>query len=621
LVVEPQIIPQGADNQPVILFPLALAAVINTGLFVILGVLRPPPTTDSKGKTARTNLGGVRLSQALSLVLAMIVAFSLVFPTLSQSLWGDEQWSWRESIGGRFVRDATSKTLVDEHQRLVWEQVGWDQTVWRYMTTNHHFLFATTGRAANEIWQRATGAAEYEFSEPVLRSVPLICGLLGIALWARLAVSLSAVAGVITASLLAIHPWYLEYLTEARGYPLLFALLPALLLCLQSGCRTGSRKAWFGVAAFQAAAVYAWPGVVFALAAVQASVLVHLRRRKRPPTSSRSRWRWMVANVTSAIILFQLTAPCIPQVFEYLKEEVPSRDVGFHWIANEASWFALGCDSHDFTGYAERNPLFHTAESLLRQHPIGTLLALATIFGATIAGAVRWWRRAELGGTVIVGLGVSTIGLWAVAWATGTALYAWYFIYLLPFALMLAGSGIAWLAERSSKFLPTNREGSGWIVKAGVCVAAIAVLANVYRHPISAMREKSKDPRRESVEKIRPPELAIDDPAQLDIITAHCNQPALAYDPHGWLLKEANAAPDDPPGLVQLMRLADITDATLWVNVGGVDSLEELFPDVAEQLASAELFERVHVVHGLSPQFERHLYRYRGGVFDFLKGL
>jgi len=129
------------------------------------------------------------------------------------------------------------------------------------------------------------------------------------------------------------------------------------------------------------------------------------------------------------------------------------------------------------------------------------------------------------------------------------------------------------------------------------------------------------DPRRESVALTRPPKLAIDDPAQLDVITAHCNQPALAYDPHGWLVTKANSAPDEPPGLVQLMRLADVTGATLWVNIGEVSTLKTQFPDIAEQLASNEMFEHSHVVHGLAPQFQRHLYRYRGGMFDFLKEL
>jgi hypothetical protein len=198
---------------------------------------------------------------------------------------------------------------------------------------------------------------------------------------------------------------------------------------------------------------------------------------------------------------------------------------------------------------------------------------------------------------------------------TGTALYEWYFVHLLPLAVCLVALGIgSTVCGLGTRFR---------LVRAAtvpVSFAIVAIIGLAYIPQIRSMRSRSLDPRRESVALTRS-DAPLTNPVHLETITAHCGQQSLSYDPHGYPLDKANAAPGEAPGLVQLMRMADLSDATLWVNVGGLGVFETEYPDVAEQLAQNELFELVHEVHGRAPQFERHLYRYRGGIFDFLKGL
>ena len=555
------------------------------------------------------------------MALALLIATALAFPTLSYSLWGDELWSWRESIGGRLVRDATSSNL--DTGTLYWEGLGWEHTAWRYLTTNHHFLFALTGRASNAIWQSFADQREWAFSESALRLVPMLFGLAGAVLWARFLLPTSRLAAVLTPFLLAVHPWYLRYLTEARGYAFLFALIPALLLFLRSAVVAGRSRAWIGVAICQILAIYAWPGILLALGGLQIAILTWLWRRRRTEGSGKDRWHWMIANLASAMILLQLTAPCIPQIWDY-SDEVPFRGVGGYWILNELSWFCLGCDSLDVRDYAAVNPLYVTAQNLLQRAPFLTLTSLCLIAASLVTGTLVWLRRVPLGQPILFGIGTATFLTWALASWSGIAMYPWYFVYLLPLGAGLVALGLATLSKCVSKVaFSKSRDGERtssraipWLLSAGGCI--IIAVANLPQ--IRTIRSGSQDPRRESVAMTRP-DAPLLDPVHLDVITAHCNQSAIGYDPHGWMIDKANAGPDEPPGLIQLMRLADTSSATLWVNVGGVDALERDFPDIAEQLQKNSLFELVHRVHGLAPQFERHLYRYRGGLFDFLKGL
>ena len=139
-------------------------------------------------------------------------------------------------------------------------------------------------------------------------------------------------------------------------------------------------------------------------------------------------------------------------------------------------------------------------------------------------------------------------------------------------------------------------------------------------HPRTlALRHSSVDPRRESAEAIRG-DLDLTDPANAKILTAHVFRSAHAYDPRGWIIKKASSddQPDgSPPGLTQLMRIADTRDLTLFVNVGLPSEAAEEFPEIMELITESDLFD-LHARHfGLEPQFERAVYKYRGGLFKF----
>ena len=545
----------------------------------------------------------------------------MAYPRLSMSLWGDEEWSLRGSVSGSFQRDLTSTDLEKEQATLYWEELTWAHTLWRYETTNHHFLYAILAKSSNSLWRRATGSQDYEFSETALRIAPLLFGLAGLALWARVLRPLSLTAACMFPLLLAVHPWFIRYITEGRGYALLFALLPALYLSLRAAVASTRLRAWIPVILSQALLVYAWPGMLLTAIGIQLAVGVSLHR-KREMWSSPTR-HWALANLCTAMLLLQLAAPCISQIGEYLANSVPYRPSGWFWLSNELSRFAIGCEGIDVIDYAAINPLFISAQGLLDSAPIRTSMTFALLLGGFALGAFKWLRSAHLGATFFCGLIGASVVAYALATMTGTALYHWYFVHLLPFLFALIALGLAVAIRRLSGSIPlVDRMPTGgkMLLRGGIFFAPVALYALTVAPQIHALRSHPLDPRRESVDLSRP-KAPFEDPVHLDTITAHCLQSTLSYDPHGWQLRKANSPPDskDGPGLVQLMRLADSTDAVLWVNVGAVDILTREHPRIAKMLATPDLFTPPKIVHGLEPQFIRHLYRYRGGMFDFLK--
>ena len=91
-----------------------------------------PGTDEPNRERSRAVLVSALLAAAL---LAVINA-----PRLGESLWNDEIWSLRESIHGSWDRDLDSREPVEVLTEIYWEPIGWEHAIWRYETTNHHYL-------------------------------------------------------------------------------------------------------------------------------------------------------------------------------------------------------------------------------------------------------------------------------------------------------------------------------------------------------------------------------------------------------------------------------------------------------------------------------------------------
>lgn len=556
----------------------------------------------------------------LPIVITLAAAW-LWLPRMSQSLWGDELWSFRESTAGRYVRDFSETESLRTNTPLYWEQLSWKQTVGRYLTTNHHFLFAISSRATTELSDHGLESSSWNINEIGFRLSPYICGLLGILAWARLLKGIP-LAGVLLAAVLALHPWYFRYSTEGRGYGLLLLLVPCILLAMQAAAAQNRRRSWFLLGILQFLAIYAWPGVVFTLLGLQIGLGIWIWRRNKAQAPSDLHNRWLLANLLTIMLAIQALLPCIPQVFGYLQGEVPRWTLDGRWFGDLLARFTLGVDVNDAMDYSQRNPFYVTMQSMLRNAPILTVGTGGAFLTALLVGGRVWMGRVELAVVIVGGAFGAALGLCLLAMIGKIYLYSWYFVHLTPLWVALAALGVCSMATWLGHRLPNRRPAAARLVHVVVCGGFLLAYAATVFPQFRAQRSQSLDPRRESVALTRG-DAPFEDPSHLKLITAHCSQHAMNYDPHGFLVKKADSkrTSEDGPGLVQLMRLADTSDSTLLVNQGGLDGFADRYPGIAKLLAQPDLFEKTHEVHGLEPQFERHIYRYKGGMFDFLKGL
>jgi hypothetical protein len=582
------------------------------------------PAPSSLPGGGRQRLPGAILGSALLAAGALTLIDA---PRLSESLWNDEIWSLRESIHGSWDRDLGSKDPDAVLLEIYWEPIDWELAIWRYETTNHHFLLNLMAKAGLGGWQWVTGAEDWEFDEVALRILPFLCALGGLVAWATFFGRLGYTgAALILPWLLALHPWYQQHATGMRGYPLVFLFLPLALLQALAAVRHGRWGSWLGFAAGQFLFLYSWPAGALVMLPFNACLAVTVWRRWGAPWERRDQLRrWAVANLVTLMVLLPLVVPGFFQIGPYLEEEVLRHPMGLPWLRNLASFLFTGAPWPDVDGYSVRSGFHVTGEMLARSHRMLFATAAAGAITALAGGVVVIVRRdPRIASLLLIGLslGPALCYLKATLGTVGEPvfIFQWYLVYALPFLCGVACVGISAGASLCAA-CASRWARSGWarpvaLASAIGCLAGYGYLI----HPRTvALRQASMEPRRESVRAMRG-DLSLTDPANAGILTAHIFRTALVYDPLGWLVETASndgLPPGSPPGLTQLMRIADSRDLTLFVNVGLPSEARQKHPEAMGLIDDSGFFD-LHSQHfGLEPQFERSVYRYRGGLFKF----
>ena len=508
-------------------------------------------------------------------------------PRLDQSLWDDEEKAMRFYTVGRCT--------VADNGVVRTVPTTWADVFFNYRQPNNHIFSSILGKASHDALAPPpdTPGRPY-FSERALRWPAFAGGLLALFATGWLVASLGyGRASWVAMLLLALHPWFLRYLVEARGYSLVLAFGALALGCVVRALTDGRWRWWAGLAATQFLLLYTYPGTVYFVAWCQAGVLLGLALHPGGKEARRALWpRWLAALLLAAIPLVVLMAPCVPQLIEYLARHRDRAPV------TAATWLDLG--SLLFCGSTARswdpsNPLSLGLADRLAAAPLAWVLAIG-LLAALAAGVVRLARGGILPAALLPAIVLPAATFPLHAMVKGQPFYPWYAIGALPFVAVLAALGAAGGQGRA----PLLRTLAGAVIVLGFGWLTAPQRAITCGHPV--------EPKRECVLLVRGTELnPFHQPADAPV-TISFHQENRAYDPHQLVL-------DDPArqeAFDEAVAQAAKTGRRVFVEYGQEAYARAHFAHIFRRLDDPALFRVVWVFHGLEPQNTRKILKYVG---------
>ena len=512
-------------------------------------------------------------------------------PRLGQSLWHDEA----NRVKNNMVGDYKER----DDGRFEFRFVSWKATLF-FSEMPNHALQNIICRAAHDVWLFFAKPAGLPVNETALRLPILIASVGGLFVMALLLARLGfPAAGVLTAWILALHPWFVRYASEARGYGLLMALLPLLIFAFLRAAESARPLWWMVFALVQTATVYslvsgAYIPLVLNLAAIPFFFAMSRRGMDVPATVR----HWLVANICSAALFLQLYLPNVPQLLNFLASE-KGRGAGnvmnIHWLQNFFSNLAAGIPwTHSFRAdspYLEMMPSWLANPSV--HLAIAAILATLTILGAL--RAVRSGPAATLTAATLL---LPAILSYCATKLTGGFQFDWYLVYLVPGAAACVALSMAWIPERAQ-----NRplRIAGWLAALTALTAYAA-----WTHPQRTfLLTRSLQPYREAVLLTRP-STNPNDPGQSEILTAFFHAGPLAYDPR---IIRCHSIED----INALAKRADSENKSLFFVLAYIDTTRMEHPEKYEWLENSGLFEEVALLRGQVPSLSTHIFRYRNG--------
>ncbi len=523
-------------------------------------------------------------------VLAAVVACAAFnAPRLTQSFWDDEEYSVRRAVLGAYKKQPDGT--------LRFRELPWMSTLWAYEKPTNHILQSAAARLSNDVWRKIARPHGLQFWEPAVRFPSYLAGLGALAVLAALLARLGyPAAGAVAAWLLAVHPWYARFASEARGYAFVFLFLGLAWLFFVRAAASGRWGWWIGFGLAQFALVWTWPAsaTIAAVNGLLAGAWLAFSPGQRPVRGIQL-GRWVVVSAAGAMAAFQLLLPCVPQFAKYL-DAILRLPLGAYWARNVACLFVTGShwtkSSQIETVYPEFLPIAHAMP-----WASAALFALFALF--VVLGTGRLLAARNVSTLFILLWTLPAAVVYAGAHFGGQYLYEWYLSFALPGVAALAALG-ATLVLR----LP-GRSTASRLAGVGVLVALLAGYFAITQPQRHFLMSRSVQCIRESVLATRP---GLDpfDPAQANIVTVSTILSPLIYDP---MVKVAPS----PETLAEVLGEADAKGATVFLNQGFPALLKSDFPATHAFITDPEIFELVCELPGIEQMLDRAVYRYRSG--------
>ena len=537
------------------------------------------------------------------LVAAMIFCGASAAMRMNFGFVHDEDYSARRAIAGSYKLGTDGKVSL--------AKLRWTETLYFYDKPNNHMLHSVLGRLCWTAWSAVAPPVNWHMKEWVIR-IPAWVG--GVGAVCMLAVLLrryfSASAGVIAAWLLALHPWYIRFASEARGYSLMLCILSTTLYFWLRAIQQNEWRWWLLHSASQFALVYCYPGALYVLIVLNGATAGWLMYRTVREGESIAAGRWLASNCFGAVAATQLMLPLVPQLQNYMQTQEARIPIGVHWIGNAAAHFLSGVP---WSKSNLQNLPYPELMPYAMSQPVVFAGVLIWLSGLIAVGYFAMFRRPWPQGPIIAAtlLLPGFVGF-AVAKLLQQWLFEWYLIYLLPGLVAGAAVGAVvagrWLAAKSRR---------GWT--AALPGLALLTSYGFFSHPFRTwFCTHPMEPVKEAVLAIRGT-LDPNDARHGEVLTGVLLSLDDYYDPHAKLIKT-------PEDFLNLLQAADAHGKPLYVMVPHPMAAAFNVPKLWRLFNESGLFSGYMYFRGLDQTNDRVIARYEPGSaqsFDleaFLRG-
>ncbi|MBW2395992.1 MAG: glycosyltransferase family 39 protein, partial [Deltaproteobacteria bacterium] len=529
---------------------------------------------------------------AVLVMLAVLLGAGLAWPRLGQSLGEDEDQNLRQSIYGEWLPDGNGG--YEE------ERVGPGEIMKFYPGPNNHVAHSLLAHASIRASQLFTGEPKRFASETAMRMPAFLAGLGTLVVVALLAWRIGHLeAGVFAAFILAIHPWWVQYASEARGYTLAMLLLVGSLLLMLQALHRGAWRSWLTYGVAQLFLLWTLPSLVFQVAVmnVVAALLIWRSHRGAPALLPQLK-RWFVVNALGAMAFLQLMGPNLAQLGEYLERTRGTHAIGLRWVQHAVTHLFVGMPWR-YPSTQGLDPIHAELSDVFQGSPVLLVALMSTTLLCVVSGIVRLLRENGIRPLLPVIFLLPPVLSVVVGRLEGANMYHWYLVYALPGLALFLAVGLEGAAQQLGKLVPPR-------------AAAVGILAGflgtfgLFSEPARvALQERSFRPSREAVELTRP----LGDPVAQEnerILTARLSDRKIVYDPR--MLKVATLEE-----LEALMGEADTAGKALYINSGRLFHNRRHRPEVFALLDDPLRFALVGELPGGTPPMGRAVWRYLGG--------
>lgn len=520
--------------------------------------------------------------------LAITIAALQGGSRLGHSTWGDEDYTVKTYI--------TDQITEGPEGIYTATPTSWTHALWHNKRPNNHTGYSVMANLVHStFFKPGDGPRDPIFSEALVRTPAFVFGLLSILALAWMGRVHGVTHGVAMVLIYyAIHPWLTRFGSDARGYAVVLACIPALFAMAGKAVTSGSWRWWLLLALTEAFVFWCYWGVIYVLVALHAGLLV--RCLMDPDRSKAERRinlsRWLVSGLLASIIVVQLMAPILPQLISYIKNSVDSQIGGamdLRWTQDAVTSFLLGTPWHRWSGDAP----YCIALSELSPLPMLSLGMVVTVFVlASVVGVIHLWNNPRQRWMLLAVLGAPALFFLHML-VSGIKPYLWYLTLFLPGFLFLLMNALHPLVLGLKSLLTgdARRALTPSLAGAAFFIMAIGIAGNLSSAQRKMFQQHATEPCRESVALTRKVTNPRNPGFGKDSITVGFTMFTEVYDP-------AMVRFETVDELQELMQKAKSSNRELYVNFGSRAFCEKHFPELFVVFNDPAQFELVAKLPG-----------------------